>query len=64
MGIVLETGSGVSLLKKGDRVVMPFNVADGRCRNCQLVEQLFQFMKKGKMIQVVCCSTVKWSPYL
>ena len=35
MGMVLETGSGVSLLKKGDRVVMPFNVADGRCRNCE-----------------------------
>jgi threonine dehydrogenase-like Zn-dependent dehydrogenase len=35
MGIVIETGSGVSLLKKGDRVVMPFNVADGRCRNCE-----------------------------
>jgi hypothetical protein len=29
-----------------------------------LVEQLFQFMKKVKMIEVVCCSTVKWSPYL
>ncbi len=35
MGIVLETGTGVSLLKKGDRVVMPFNVADGRCHNCE-----------------------------
>ncbi|EHY52726.1 hypothetical protein HRR83_007721 [Exophiala dermatitidis] len=35
MGIVEETGSGVTLLKKGDRVVMPFNVADGRCRNCE-----------------------------
>jgi hypothetical protein len=23
---------------------------------CQLVEQLFQFMKKGKMIEVVCRS--------
>jgi threonine dehydrogenase-like Zn-dependent dehydrogenase len=32
---VIETGPGVSLLKKGDRVVMPFNVADGRCRNCE-----------------------------
>ena len=30
----------------------------------QLVEQLFQFMKKVKMIEVVCCFTVKWSPYL
>ncbi|CCF47721.1 alcohol dehydrogenase GroES-like domain-containing protein [Colletotrichum higginsianum] len=35
MGIVEELGSGVTLLKKGDRVVMPFNVADGRCHNCE-----------------------------
>lgn len=35
MGIVEEVGSGCTLLKKGDRVVMPFNVADGRCRNCE-----------------------------
>ncbi len=35
MGIVEEVGAGVTLLNKGDRVVMPFNVADGRCRNCE-----------------------------
>jgi threonine dehydrogenase-like Zn-dependent dehydrogenase len=35
MGIVEELGDGVTQLKKGDRVVMPFNVADGRCRNCE-----------------------------
>ena len=35
MGTVEELGEGVTLLKKGDRVVMPFNVADGRCRNCE-----------------------------
>lgn len=35
MGVIVETGPGVTLLKKGDRVVMPFNVADGRCRNCE-----------------------------
>lgn len=35
MGIVEELGAGVTLLEKGDRVVMPFNVADGRCRNCE-----------------------------
>lgn len=35
MGVVEEVGEGVTLLKKGDRVVMPFNVADGRCRNCE-----------------------------
>lgn len=35
MGIIEELGEGVTLLQKGDRVVMPFNVADGRCRNCE-----------------------------
>jgi threonine dehydrogenase-like Zn-dependent dehydrogenase len=35
MGIVEEIGSGVTLLKKGDRIVLPFNVADGRCQNCE-----------------------------
>jgi threonine dehydrogenase-like Zn-dependent dehydrogenase len=35
MGIVTEIGSGVTLLEKGDRIVLPFNVADGRCRNCE-----------------------------
>lgn len=35
MGIVEEVGSGVALLKTGDRVVMPFNVACGRCLNCE-----------------------------
>lgn len=35
MGIVEQVGEGVTLLKPGDRVVMPFNVADGRCRNCE-----------------------------
>ncbi|KAJ6471112.1 hypothetical protein C8R47DRAFT_749061 [Mycena vitilis] len=35
MGIVDEIGTGVTLLKKGDRVVMPFNVACGRCLNCE-----------------------------
>lgn len=35
MGVVTEVGEGVTLLKKGDRIVLPFNVADGRCRNCE-----------------------------
>ncbi|KAL8824136.1 MAG: hypothetical protein Q9191_005274 [Dirinaria sp. TL-2023a] len=35
MGIVEQIGQGVTLLKKGDRVVMPFNVACGRCLNCE-----------------------------
>lgn len=34
MGIVEEVGSGVTSLSQGDRVVMPFNVACGFCKNC------------------------------
>ncbi len=35
MGIIQEVGPAVSTLKRGDRVVMPFNVACGFCKNCQ-----------------------------
>jgi glutathione-independent formaldehyde dehydrogenase len=35
LGIIEEVGSGVTALRAGDRVVMPFNVACGFCRNCQ-----------------------------
>lgn len=34
-GIVEQAGQGVILLKKGDRVVIPFNVVCGRCLNCE-----------------------------
>lgn len=34
MGIIAEVGPGVTSLKEGDRVVMPFNVACGFCTNC------------------------------
>ncbi|AJE39211.1 glutathione-independent formaldehyde dehydrogenase [Streptomyces nodosus] len=34
LGVVEETGSGVTSLAQGDRVVMPFNVACGFCKNC------------------------------
>lgn len=34
LGTVEETGSGVVTLSPGDRVVMPFNVACGFCKNC------------------------------
>jgi glutathione-independent formaldehyde dehydrogenase len=34
LGIVQEVGEGVVSIKEGDRVVMPFNVACGFCKNC------------------------------
>jgi len=34
MGIVEEVGSGVVSVRPGDRVVLPFNVACGFCKNC------------------------------
>lgn len=35
MGIVEETGPDVTKVKKGDRVVIPFNVSCGQCIYCQ-----------------------------
>lgn len=34
LGIIQEVGSAVTTLRQGDRVVMPFNVACGFCKNC------------------------------
>jgi glutathione-independent formaldehyde dehydrogenase len=34
MGVVDQVGENVELVKKGDRVVVPFNVACGVCFNC------------------------------
>ncbi|MDR3585793.1 MAG: glutathione-dependent formaldehyde dehydrogenase [Desulfosporosinus sp.] len=35
MGIVVETGPDVTKVKKGDRVVIPFNVSCGECYYCK-----------------------------
>lgn len=34
MGVIEEIGEAVSSIKKGDRVVLPFNIACGFCFNC------------------------------
>jgi threonine dehydrogenase-like Zn-dependent dehydrogenase len=36
MGIVEEVGSGVTHIKPGDRVVVPFNISCGHCHMCDL----------------------------
>lgn len=36
MGEVVDTGSAISKFKKGDRVVVPFNINCGECRMCKL----------------------------
>jgi len=41
MGVVEEVGSGVATVNKGDRVVMPFNVACGFCKNCRSGKSAF-----------------------
>lgn len=35
LGVVTEVGSAVSRVRRGDRVVMPFNVSCGTCFNCR-----------------------------
>ena len=37
-GEVIELGSDVEYIKKGDLVTVPFNVACGRCRTCRMQE--------------------------
>jgi len=45
MGEVVEVGSGVTKLKVGDRVVVPFNIACGQCFFCQ--KQLFSLCDRS-----------------
>ena len=35
MGEVIEIGNGVDAVKIGDRVVLPFNISCGFCKNCE-----------------------------
>ncbi|MGH3097051.1 MAG: glutathione-independent formaldehyde dehydrogenase [Streptosporangiales bacterium] len=41
MGIVEDVGSGVTSVRRGERVVLPFNVACGFCKNCRAGKSAF-----------------------
>lgn len=41
MGVVEEVGPGVASVDRGDRVVLPFNVACGFCKNCRARKSAF-----------------------
>lgn len=51
MGIVEEVGPGVTQLKKGDRVIIPFTIACGECYYCknQLESQCDNSNENGEM---------------
>jgi S-(hydroxymethyl)glutathione dehydrogenase/alcohol dehydrogenase len=51
MGIVEEVGPGVTKVKKGDRVIIPFNIACGECFFCknQLESQCDESNEHGDM---------------
>lgn len=65
MGIVEEVGSGVTKVKKGDRVIVPFTIACGHCFFCnhnlhtqcenskQAVPMIF--LRKKKIIVLRSC---------
>jgi glutathione-independent formaldehyde dehydrogenase len=41
MGVVEQVGSGVATVRPGQRVVLPFNVACGFCKNCRAGKSAF-----------------------
>lgn len=51
MGVVEEVGPGVTKVKKGDRVIIPFNIACGQCFYCtnQLESQCDNSNEHGDM---------------
>ncbi|RKH77312.1 glutathione-dependent formaldehyde dehydrogenase [Corallococcus sp. AB045] len=60
MGEVMETGSGVTRLKKGDRVIVPFNIACGECFFCQ--KTLFSLCDRSNRNAEMAAKVMGYSP--
>ncbi|NOK21760.1 zinc-dependent alcohol dehydrogenase [Corallococcus carmarthensis] len=60
MGEVMETGSGVTRLKKGDRVIVPFNIACGECYFCQ--KTLFSLCDRSNRNAEMAAKVMGYSP--
>ncbi|NOJ98029.1 glutathione-dependent formaldehyde dehydrogenase [Corallococcus coralloides] len=60
MGEVMEIGSGVAKLKKGDRVIVPFNIACGECFFCQ--KTLFSLCDRSNRNAEMAAKVMGYSP--
>ncbi|MFP2897460.1 zinc-dependent alcohol dehydrogenase [Corallococcus sp. 4LFB] len=60
MGEVMEIGSGVTKLKKGDRVIVPFNIACGECFFCQ--KTLFSLCDRSNRNAEAAAKMMGYSP--
>ena len=60
MGIVVEVGSAVKKLKKGDRVVVPFTIACGDCFFCR--KTLFSVCERSNPNAAIAAKAMGHSP--
>jgi threonine dehydrogenase-like Zn-dependent dehydrogenase len=60
MGEVVEVGSGVTKLKAGDRVVVPFTISCGSCYFCE--KQLFSLCDRSNPKQALAAKLMGHSP--
>jgi glutathione-independent formaldehyde dehydrogenase len=63
LGIVEDVGSGVTGLEHGDRVVMPFNIACGFCRNCVAGLSGFCLTVNPQGVALGVCGNSAIAPY-
>ena len=60
MGEVVEVGPGVKNLQKGDRVIVPFNIACGECYFCQ--KTLFSLCDRSNRNAEMAAKMMGYSP--